>query len=152
MKVAINACYGGFSLSPKATKRLAELQGRKCYFFKYQDQPEINFHIHVPISMSEAQKQFSWSAYDIPNPDEVLPSQEKWSEWTNEERAASNDAWDKHHLETGRSIDRTDPKLIQVIEELGKRANGAFSELKIVKIPNGVDYEIDEYDGLESIH
>jgi len=33
MKVAINACFGGFGLSPLAVKRLAELQGRECHFF-----------------------------------------------------------------------------------------------------------------------
>ena len=34
MKVVINKCFGGFGLSPLGKKRLAELQGRKCFFFK----------------------------------------------------------------------------------------------------------------------
>lgn len=33
MKVVINACFGGFSLSALATKRYFELKGRPCYFF-----------------------------------------------------------------------------------------------------------------------
>ena len=37
-------------------------------------------------------------------------------------------------------------------ETLGEKANTRFSDLKIVEIPDGVDYEIDEYDGIESIH
>jgi hypothetical protein len=40
-------------------------------------------------------------------------------------------------------------KLIEVIEKLGSRANGQHSELKIVEIPDDVDYIIEEYDGLE---
>ena len=47
------------------------------------------------------------------------------------------------------SIDRSDPILIQVIEELGEAAEGGFSELKIVDIPDGVEWEIEEYDGME---
>lgn len=34
MKVVINKCFGGFGLSPLGKKRLAELQGRKCFFYK----------------------------------------------------------------------------------------------------------------------
>ncbi len=46
-------------------------------------------------------------------------------------------------------IKRDDPHLVQVIEEMGARANGEFSSLVIVEIPADVDWEIDEYDGLE---
>jgi hypothetical protein len=48
--------------------------------------------------------------------------------------------------------DRADPVLIAVIEELGsEKASGDFAKLHIVEIPDGVDWEIDEYDGIESI-
>lgn len=50
-----------------------------------------------------------------------------------------------------RSIFRTDPVIIEVIKELGKKANGSNAELEIVSIPDGCDYYIDEYDGIESI-
>jgi len=48
-------------------------------------------------------------------------------------------------------INRTDPNLIKVVQELGKEANGSYSKLKIVTIPDDVDYEIEEYDGMEWI-
>lgn len=48
--------------------------------------------------------------------------------------------------------DRTDKYLIQAVEELGKLADGDLAELKIVEIPDGIKYYIDEYDGVESIH
>jgi len=46
---------------------------------------------------------------------------------------------------------RDDPLLIQVIEELGTRANGPLAKLKIVEIPDGTDYTIISQDGLEHI-
>lgn len=52
----------------------------------------------------------------------------------------------------GYGYDRSDPDLIAAVKELGKRANGYLSELKIVEIPDGTEYKIDDYDGMESIH
>jgi len=45
---------------------------------------------------------------------------------------------------------RHDPRLIQVIEEFGNEASGAFAYLKIKKI-KGNKYIIDEYDGNEVV-
>lgn len=51
----------------------------------------------------------------------------------------------------GRDVERNDPALIEVVERLGRRANGSFADLKIVEIPDGVEWEIDEYDGSERV-
>jgi hypothetical protein len=48
-------------------------------------------------------------------------------------------------------IERDDPALVQVVEELGEEANGAYAELKIVEIPYDIDWQIKEYDGKEHI-
>jgi hypothetical protein len=48
-----------------------------------------------------------------------------------------------------RDIPRDDAALIQVVEELGDAANGFAADLKIVDIPDGVDWYIEEYDGNE---
>jgi hypothetical protein len=40
-------------------------------------------------------------------------------------------------------------KLIEVVEKLGVRADGEHSELKVVEIPDDVEYTIEEYGGLE---
>jgi hypothetical protein len=47
---------------------------------------------------------------------------------------------------------RRHPLLVQVVEELQEKANSHFSELKVVEIPDGTRYEINDYDGIESIH
>jgi hypothetical protein len=44
-------------------------------------------------------------------------------------------------------IDRTDAVLVQLVEEGG--FNGNSSDLKVVEIPEGVDWGIAEYDGRE---
>ena len=48
-------------------------------------------------------------------------------------------------------IPRDDPVLIEVVEKLGLEANGHFAELKIVEIPDDVNWYIEEYDGREHI-
>ena len=49
------------------------------------------------------------------------------------------------------NIRRTDPILIEVVETLGKEANGDCAKLRVIDIPDSIDYEITEYDGVESI-
>ena len=48
-------------------------------------------------------------------------------------------------------IKRDDPSLIEVVTKLGEKADGDFSELKIVEIPNDIQYIIQDYDGIEWI-
>lgn len=48
---------------------------------------------------------------------------------------------------------RSHPDLIAAIERDGSAAvSGKFAKLIIVEIPAGLDYQIDEYDGFESLH
>lgn len=46
---------------------------------------------------------------------------------------------------------RTDPRIIQVVEELKEEACTFVSELKVVEIPDNIEWEIQEYDGNERI-
>jgi len=48
-------------------------------------------------------------------------------------------------------IPRDDPALVQTVEELGKKANDSYSELKVVDVPDDVEWQIHYYDGLEHI-
>jgi hypothetical protein len=147
MKVVINKCFGGFGLSPAGLKRWAELKGRKCYFFKKYglgDKP------YTRVSIDEATKAYFNSAFDIPNPNEVLGPELNWRTAPKAELEARNARYQEHSLYSG-NIERTDPDLVKVVEELGKKANGSCAELRVVEIPDGTGYEIDEYDGVEHI-
>ena len=68
----------------------------------------------------------------------------------------SETAWERYRelggQETSRyDINRADPALVQVVEELGDAANTRFSDLRITDVPAGTKYRIDEYDGNESV-
>lgn len=48
---------------------------------------------------------------------------------------------------------RSDQRLIAAIEKIGEdRASGKMAKVRIVDIPDGIEWELDEYDGIESIH
>lgn len=49
----------------------------------------------------------------------------------------------------GTEFDRTDAKLIEVVEQ--GLPNAAFSKLVVVEIPDNAFYEIEEYDGMEHL-
>lgn len=62
------------------------------------------------------------------------------------------DVIDDDHYFSVYGLDRTDSVLIQVIEELGTDvASSDLAALKIVEIPDGVEWKLDEYDGQEWI-
>ena len=46
-------------------------------------------------------------------------------------------------------IDRDDPVLVRLVEELGDEVNTRYSELTIVEIPDGIEWTVCEYVGLE---
>lgn len=46
---------------------------------------------------------------------------------------------------------RTDKRLVEAVEKIGKKSNGDVAKLKIVEIPDNIEWEIEEYDGLEWI-
>lgn len=130
MKIIINGCYGGFSISEKALFRYAELKGITLY-------PEKG----------------SWGTtvyWTIPPEERPVEPIGNWLSQPPADRTAYNKAYNNHTF-SERPEDRTDPLLIQVVEELGAEANGRCASLKIVEIPDDVKWQIEEYDGIEWI-
>lgn len=132
VKIVYNACYGGFGLSDKAIRRYAEIKRITLY-------PEDNSKYDFTTYWTKPQEER----------DNILSSEE-FMRASMDQRQESNEAYDSAVLEP-REIERTDPALVQVVEELGKYANSRFSDLQIETLEKGQKYVIDEYDGLETI-
>jgi hypothetical protein len=47
------------------------------------------------------------------------------------------------------NIKRNDPILVEIVEQLGEAANEYLAELKVVEIPDDVQWTVEEYDGAE---
>lgn len=47
---------------------------------------------------------------------------------------------------------RTNKILVEVVEELGSKANDAYSDLRVLEVPDDIDNpHIDDYDGIETL-
>ena len=123
MKVVINKCYGGFGLSDKAIDRLKELAKQ------HNDKKLLKM-----IEEEERTKK-----------EYAEEMKRKYGTDINKSKMFGGKYWGLS------DIDRTHPLLIQVVEELGEEANGPCSKLKIIEIPDDVEWEIEEYDGIEWI-
>lgn len=131
-KIAINKCFGGFSLSHKAVMLYAELSGFKLYPF--QDKRDPNGDIS---SFGEC---IRWDGKGKPPFIIYYLREDDWS-MQNEPGVYF----------ASRDIKRDDPNLIKVIEQLGNKADGSCARLSIVEIPDDVIWDIAEYDGQESV-
>lgn len=132
-RVAINVCYGGFSLSALACQEYLKLIGKPCYFFKMsleRDRYEV-------LSLEEASETAFFKVYLVSDP---------LREIVVDENGKSNY---RELTFRERELSRENPNLIKVIETLGEKANGQFSQLKIVEIPDDVEWTIEEHDGAE---
>ena len=70
---------------------------------------------------------------------------------TREERLALSKARTEETLEQVPK-DRADPKLVQVVEELGGAAGDSYSMLEVIEIPDGIEWEILACGGYETVH
>ena len=130
MEIVINKCYGGFSLSLDAVKRYAEIKGLTLY----PEKDKHGFHTY-------------WT---VPKQGRVKELKGGWMTHSEEARKEYNRKYGEQTI-YDRSIPRDDPALVQVVRELGDMANGEHAKLAVVEIPNGVSWEIVEYDGHEHI-
>lgn len=99
MKVVINSCYGGFSISKEAAEFMAARGNQQAIE-------------ELEKSLTEEYKG-NWYGYVC-------------------------------------TEDRANPDLVAAVEELGSEvASGSLAKLKVIQIPDGIEWEIEEYDGTE---
>jgi hypothetical protein len=132
-KVIYNACYGGFGLSKEACQRYWEIKGQKVWIEDDEKYPSFGI----------------WTVWLVPPEERIKQkSTEKFNSMSMNERVAYNEAYSAQTW-YDRDIDRHDPVLVQVVEELGDKAGGQFAKLRVTEVSGA--YRITEYDGYESV-
>lgn len=121
MKVVINKCYGGFDLSPAAIFALVQ-----------KNSPALTKDSAANFTACKFTP--TGGEYEFGN---FISSVVKVDEFV-------------YELMYG-DCARSHPDLVAVVEKLGEAANGKHAELVIVEIPNGISWEIVDYDGHEHV-
>lgn len=130
-EVVINSCFGGFGLSPDAVKMYAKLKGFNIYPY-VTDYKSKDFKKTIRWNDGDGCLCIFYLKQDVG--DNPTGKELNKAEWLHE-----------------RDIPRDDADLVKVVKTLKDKANTKFSNLKIVKIPNDVEFVIEEYDGNEHI-
>lgn len=138
-KVVINTQFGGFGLSNEAYEWLIAHGVPVQQYYKQPRNPETYLYEENP--KNEGQVIYDRTLTPEDEKDEIDRLHEKHGE-----NSILGRYW-----ETWIDDKRDWPLLVQCIEELGERANGRSATLKIVEIPDDVEYTIEEYDGNEHI-
>ena len=125
MKLVINKCYGGFELSHAAIMRYAKLKGIKLFAFTEEYPTNYNNRKFLEY---KGQESFCIHYSTKPLKDGKHEEDSYFSTY---------------------DFKRNDPILIQVVEEMGTKANGRCAKLEIIEIPDGTEWQIEEYDGSE---
>jgi antirestriction protein len=138
MKIVINRCFGGFGLSPKALLWL---------------------HEKGATGISSPVKHYYGGTIDNGWEEKYQKNLSKWKKWKNRVSGQKRDSLfitvfspDDNYVLFASEIKRDDPLIVECVEKLGEDSWGACAELAVIEIPDGVEYEIDDYDGMESIH
>ena len=144
MKVVINNCFGGFGISTEVLKELV-VKNAKCiesYTPKHYyggDNEKYHRANEWEQEWNENFKEF----FDIG--DGFMADRMGYNVYKNGLLYALKD---RGNIEV-----RTNSDLIEIIERIGKdKASASLAELKIVEIPDGIEFKIDDYDGVETIH
>jgi len=138
VKIVINRCYGGFGLSERAYLWLIDRGVPVMPYTAQTRDPETG--------LWSKPKDDGDVIYDYDHPEatleEPIGGRESFRRLVG--RFSMNNGW----LERKRNH----PLLVACVEALGSEANGRFAKLSIVEIPDDVEWEIDEYDGIEQVH
>ena len=126
MKVVINKGFHQFCLSLEALKKMFG----NVYVYQHDWLLDLYFRQDSLLDRRSRSNNFIYSTHDYGK--ETLRIDDKH----------------KIYFET---MDRSLNQLVSVVEEMGQKAGAYGTDLKIVEIPNDVNWEIEEFDGKERI-
>jgi len=130
-KIVINCCYGGFGLSYEGVMYYAKLKGFQLYAYVEKQSDNASDGTIVPFEKGKGETPpliYYATKGGLKNRNEL--NKFLWRE---------ND------------IKRDDPALVKTVEDLGEKANSICSFLKVVEVPDDVDWEITECGGWEQV-
>jgi len=121
MRIVINRCFGGFSLSDKAKQWLIDNKNWSVTSWLDGNYKDRDADL-VDNTTTDTMPTSIFGRYSM----------------------ARHDQYEDDF--------RNNPDLIACIDAIGpEKASGSCAQLEIVQIPDGTDYTIEEYDGLEHI-
>lgn len=130
-KVILNKCYGGFQVSPEGYRLYAKKKGLQIYAYS--------------LCLN------NYKNYDYTEKPNLGTYWFTKSFGTGKNIEISDSDYENYILYLCESH-REDKILVEIVEELGDKVNTFASKLVVVEIPDDLDYVIDEYDGVETLH
>ena len=124
-KVMINKCYGGFCFSKKAIQLYIERKQLDVKPYLWDHSEEESKPVLLTWEAYQTQFQDSWHTCLLHDNGNYFSQNEK--------------------------IERDDKVMVSVVEELGAEANGQHAEIRMAEIMDNEEYEIHDYDGVESL-
>lgn len=143
-ELLINRCFGGYTLSNEVLIELTKRKHKdfeKLYFYceDYSNQRYVKI------------KDFKYKNGKLVNSGYFLDS--LYLSYHDQGDIVKYNDFKYDKLIWSDNWSRDDEDLIKLFKEWGsERCSGDCSKLKLVEIPNDIEYYIDVYDGLESIH
>ena len=143
-KVVWNACYGGFGLSPLATKMFYELKhpGETVYFYKRKFDWGAETYTKIPEDRIE-----EVSSFNVITLSKDLG--DSFTLFRDDRNSELYQEFNNHYIWIS-DFERHGPDLVRVVETLGDRASDDCAKLVVTDIGES-KYHIDEYDGYESV-
>lgn len=128
MKKIVISTNDYFGLSAKAVKRIAELKSMDIFFYMESPDKDGTF-LKIKVEYADNNNrffEFHCASVDLGD-------------------KTTSDELDKHclYIEKQLETNRDDPDMIQAIEELGEESYCYYCGLKIIQIPDDVDWQIE---------
>lgn len=137
-KVVINACFGGFGLSEAGKRAYLARKGKQAFFY-VEDRDSSKLIGERDYVRADTDRELN-TAFMVVTVTENLGK-----------RVTSDTLWNGGSYWDDDAMDRNDPDLVAVVEELGEVADGRHAKLSVIEIPDDVEWTIEEHDGLEHI-